>query len=199
MTVQEYLDFEATSETKHDYVDGYLVDVRAMAGTTVDHSRIERNWIMALSKRLDGKPCEAFGSSLKVRAAKRTNYRYPDLSVGCKPLQFDDRESTSRTLLNPTLVVEILSDSTGSEDRGQKFTEYREIESFREYVLTSQSAPSVEVFYKRDDGQWLFNFSSGLEASIKLLSLGIEVPLSEIYAGVTFPKPDAAPVDPSTN
>ncbi len=186
MTVEEYLEFEKNSEEKHDYIDGYLVDVRAMAGTTANHSRIQRNWLTALSRRLEGNPCEAFGSDLKVRSIRQARYRYPDVSVGCRPLEFDEKEGSQRTLLNPKLIIEILSDSTANQDRDDKFKEYLTIESFREYVLTSQHLPVVETFYRNDDGQWVFNYVHGLDATIKLSSLGVEAPLREIYAGVEF-------------
>lgn len=186
MTVEEYLEFERNSDAKHDYVDGQVIDVRAMAGTTAEHASIQLNWLVALANRLQGKPCRPFGSDLKVRAVQRTRYRYPDLSVVCHPIEYDPRESTHLTLVNPKLIVEILSDSTEIQDRGDKFKEYLQIDSFREYVLTSQRLPIVETFFKRDDGQWLFNFSRGLDAAVKLQSLGIEVPLREIFAGVEF-------------
>ncbi len=188
MTVEEYLEFEKNSEAKHDYVDGQVIDVRAMAGNTVNHSRIERNWMVALTTRLAGKPCEPFGSTLKVRTSRRVKYRYPDLSVACPPLRFDPKEGDQLTLLNPTLIIEVLSDSTQAQDRDEKFKEYMEIESFREYVLTSQHRPLVETFYRRDDGSWILNFARGLDAVAKLGALGIEVPLSEIYGGIDFPK-----------
>jgi len=186
MTVEEYLEFERNSDAKHDYVDGQVIDVRAMAGTTANHSRIQLSWSVALRHRLEGMPCEPFGSDLKVRSSRQRAFRYPDLSVACRPLEFDPRESGELTLLNPRLIIEILSDSTEKQDRDEKFKEYLTIESFREYVLTSQYRPSIETFYRRDDGQWLFNFTRGLDAAVKLQSLGIEVPLREIFAGVEF-------------
>jgi len=187
MTVNEYLEFERSSPDKHDYVNGDLIDVRAMAGTTGEHSAITANWLIALGARLKDRPCRPFDSNLKVRSAKRTNYRYPDLSVACKPIQYDPREGANLTLLNPTLIVEILSESTEAQDRVEKFAEYREMESFREYVLTAQKSPYVETFFLQDDGQWVMSFTHGLDKVVKLRSLGIEVPLSEIYVGVEFP------------
>ncbi len=130
MTIEEYLEFERTSEVKHDFVDGDLIDVRAMAGGSANHSVITLNWGAALLRRLNGKPCRAFDSNLKVRAQHSVKFRYPDLSVACPPLEFDPQESAQLTLLNPKLIIEVLSDSTEARDRGVKFAEYREIASF---------------------------------------------------------------------
>jgi len=194
MTVEEYLAYEETAEEKHDYVDGKLIDVRAMAGGTSEHSMIELNWAAALLRKLEGKPCRPFSSNLKVRARKKVRYRYPDLSVACQPFEYDDRESSHRTLLNPTLIVEILSSSTESQDRGKKFSEYREIESFREYVLTAQHKPYVEVYFRLDDGQWMVNFTEGMDGIVRLRSLDIELPVKDLYVGVQFPVvPDEEP------
>lgn len=191
MTVDQYLEFERTSDIKHDFVAGSLIDVRAKAGTTESHGRIQVSWLVALHRALDGKPCEPFGSDLKIRSARRATYRYPDISVAYRPLEFDPRESAHLTLLNPKLIIEILSDSTEMQDRTDKFTEYREIDSFREYVLTSQNAPHVECYYRQDDGRWLVSYVRGLDKIVKLQSLDIEVQLREIYAGVEFPPENA--------
>jgi len=186
MTVQEYLEFERTSPEKHDYVDGFIVDVRSMAGNNFNHSLIVMNWGGEIRARLKGKPCFAFDSNLKVRSKRIARYRYPDVSVACEPFEFDPAEKSQTTLMNPKLIVEVLSDSTERTDASFKLLDYVAIDSFREYVLTSQHEPLVITFFREDDGRWIFTPFRGMESSVKLQSLDMEIPLRDLYAGVVF-------------
>jgi Uma2 family endonuclease len=186
-TVAEYLAFDEQSEEKYDLVDGYLEPVLGMAGGTIEQAGMNANIIAEIHAALKGKPCRVYDSNLKVRIGHKKKYRYPDALVICGQPQFDPDDRRRSTVLNPVLVVEVVSDSSERRDRVTKFGEYREIESFREYVLVSQGEPLVEVYYKQDDGTWLFTPTHGLEAAATLRSLGAAVPMGGIYAGVAFP------------
>lgn len=194
-TVDEYLRIERDSTEKHEYRDGEIV---AMAGGTVAHSRIMANCIAAWWNRLRGGPCAPFDSNLRVRIARRTLYSYPDVTVICGPPELDPDDTRGETVTNPRLVGEVLSPSTESYDRRTKFDRYRQLESFREYVLVSQDTPRVETFYRRDDDTWVFAVATGLDGTIRLSSLAIDVPLSEVYAGVEFPPEPPTPDEVSS-
>ena len=194
MTVEEYLRFEAAAaDVRHEFRDGVAV---AMSGGTYTHSQIIVNVGGELRSRLKGKGCTTLESNMRVRIPRKAKYYYPDLPVVCGSPEFDPAGPAETTLLNPRLIVEVLSDSTEAFDRGAKFTDYREIESLREYVLVSQHAPLVEVYLRQDDGTWRFQPSAGLAATARLQSIGIELPLAEVYAGVTLP-PAAEPDGPA--
>lgn len=186
-TYAEWYEIIQTSETKYDFIDGYLVDIRAMAGGTENHARITFNAIRVIGNLLDGKPCRGNSSDMAVRAKHMARYHYPDISIVCEQSEFEPDDQKRLVLLNPRVIIEVLSDSTEGHDRGEKFRDYIEIESLREYVLVSQDKALVESFTRRDDGTWLFRFWTGLDATAKLSSIGIELPLKQVFAGITFP------------
>jgi Uma2 family endonuclease len=190
-TPEEYLRLERNATERHQYFQG---EIFAMAGGSPEPSRIIANIIRSIGNRLEGSPCSVFDSNLRVRIPKTTLYTYPDVTVVCGPLQFDPLDSRRETVLNPTLIVEVLSPTTEAYDRGGKFENYRSIEPFREYVLVSQDVARVEAFLRRPDGAWLYTPAAGLEIEIRLHSLEITLPLAELYAGVTFPLPPLQPV-----
>lgn len=167
-----------------------------MAGGSADHSLIAANVIGELRSRVQGKPCRVYDSNLRVRIPKTVLYTYPDATVICGPRQIDPDDPTGETILNPRVIVEVLSPSTEAYDRGEKFGRYRQLDSLEEYVLVSQLTPRVEVFYRQGDGTWLFDAASELTATARLRSLKIELPLADVYAGIEFAAslPDAAPV-----
>jgi Uma2 family endonuclease len=182
-SVEEYLRLERDSSEKHEYRDG---EILAMAGGTADHSLILANTIRELGNRLKGKPCRLYESNLRVKIARKVLYCYPDATVVCGPSQFDPQDAHKTTIINPRVIIEVLSPSTEAYDRGAKFTRYREIESFEEYVLIAQDEPSVETFLRQADGTWSFAAYSGRDAVAKVRCLGVELPLAEVYAGVEF-------------
>ena len=128
-----------------------------------------------------------YDRNLRIRIPRTTLYTYPDVSVVCGPLQSDPLDGRGETVLNPTLVVEVLSATTEAWDRGGKFDNYQQIESLREYVLVSVAKPRVEVFFKQPDGTWRYSVASGVESAARLDSVGVELPLAEAYSGVEFP------------
>ena len=186
LTPEEYLRRENDSSVKHEYYRG---EVFAMAGGTFEHSRIIANVIRELGTRLKGTPCGVQDSNLRVRVARTTLYAYPDASVLCGEPAFDPLDSRRMTLTNPALLVEVLSPTTESWDRGGKFDNYRQIDSLREYVMVSWDAARVETYLRQPDGRWLFAAALGLAATARLESIGVELPLAEVYGGVTLPEP----------
>lgn len=184
-TPEEYLRREHDAAEKHEYYHG---EVFAMSGGTFEHSRITANVIRELGNRLVGTPCGVQESNLRVRVPRTTLYTYPDASVLCGDPQFDPLDTGRRTLTNPTLLVEVLSPSTESWDRGGKFDNYRLIDSLREYVLISWDAPRVETYQRQPDGKWVFAAALGLSAAALLNSIHVELPLAEVYRGVSLPE-----------
>lgn len=133
--------------------------------------------------RLKDRPCAAYDSDLRIKCPTGL-YTYPDVSVVCGDLEFDDEQND--TVLNPMLLVEVLSKSTEAYDRGKKFDHYRTIASLREYVLVSQDEPMVQRFIRNGDGTWNLSVASNLDGSLVATSIGIDLPLAEIYERVEF-------------
>ncbi len=181
-TVEEYLAFEAKSERKHEYYDG---EIFAMAGTSPDHGRIILNIARILGNQFLDKPCEVFASDLRVRTRKNL-YTYPDLVIICEELQLEGQDP--QTLINPRLLIEVLSPSTEHYDRTTKFKHYKTIASLNEYVLVSQLEPRVEVFTMSDDGGWPEEpvIYSGLEAMATFAAVPCQLPLADLYRKVEF-------------
>ena len=191
-TPAEYLRRERAAEYRSEY---YAGEIFAMAGGSPRHSLIKLNISAMLRDRLLKLPCTPYDSDLRIRIPTGL-YTYPDVSVICGELAFDDEHKD--TVLNPTVLVEVLSPTTEAYDRGKKFDHYRRIESLREYVLVSQDEPRVERFLRNDDGTWTLAIASGLSDSIALPSLGLTLPLSEVFAKVDFTAEEApSPVQPA--
>ncbi len=184
MSPRDYLRCERTAEFKSEFFDG---EVFAMSGGSPRHSLLKANVIRELGNGLKGHPCTAYDSDLRVKVEATGLYTYPDASVICGPLEFDD--DVRDTVLSPTLLVEVLSPSTEAYDRGKKFNHYRRIESLREYLLVSQDEAKIERFQRNADGTWTLTEASGLEASLHLPSLGIDLSLREVYEKVDFSEP----------
>ncbi len=180
MTPEEYLVWERAAETKHEYKDG---KVYAMAGASRQHARITLNLSRHLGNALAGKSCEPFNSDLRVWIPRRRAYNYPDAVVVCGEPQFLDNQFD--TLLNPVLIIEVLSPSTARRDWSTKFRDYRSLDSFAEYVVIAQDERSVEHFVKREDGIWAIQ-EVGDELS--LVSVPVVLTMDDIYARVEFPE-----------
>jgi Uma2 family endonuclease len=178
MTQEEYLAFERASEEKHEYADG---EIFAMSGGTREHSLAAANVLGELRSALLDRPCEVHGSDMKIKAAATRKYHYPDVSVVCGQPLFEDE--TRDVLLNPKLIVEVLSDSTERYDRGDKFTSYRTLDTLEDYVLVSQTAVLVEHYHRLPDGMWLYR-ALGPGERLALGSLGCEIPVERIYLKV---------------
>lgn len=177
LTGAEYLEIERAAEFRSELVEGEMV---AMSGGSFEQSTVISNLVGELRNRLKGRPCP----DLRVFAPESNLYTYPDVVVVCGQPQFlDDRRDT---LLNPTLLAEVLSPSTERYDRGRKFAHYREIPSLTEYLLVAQDEPRIESYVRAEDGRWIFREATGLEATLELPSLGIQLPLAEVYDQVDF-------------
>ncbi len=186
MTPTEYLKIERAAEFRHEYINGEMF---AMSGGSPQHSLIKMNVGGELRDKLKGRPCTAFDSDLRIQISATGVYTYPDISVVCGELEFDDDQHD--TVLNPTLLVEVLSDSTEAYDRGKKFEHYRRIASLREYVLISQKSPIIERYLRNPDETWTLTAVIGLDASIHLPTIDVTLSLAEVYDRVAFDDPES--------
>jgi Uma2 family endonuclease len=182
-SVEEYLEIERNSELKHEYISGEIV---AMAGATRAHNLITGNIAQRLMNQLEGKPCETYSNDMRVRTTP-SDYTYPDVVVVCDEPQFEDVELD--TLLNPTVVIEVLSKTSEARDRGEKFSDYRTIQSVRDIVFVSQHKPRVEHYVRQANDEWTLHDVTDPAGVIKLSSIGCTLTLAEIYERVEFPPP----------
>jgi Uma2 family endonuclease len=176
LSVEEYLALERQTRERHEYLNGELF---AMGGASFRHNAIVANLSGALYARLRGGPCRALTNDMRIQVTATGLYTYPDVVVVCGEPRFGDGELD--TLLNPTLIVEVLSPSTEAYDRGQKFAHYRTIESLAEVVLVSQERVAVERFSRLPEGGWLFSEANRLEDRIPLPAIGCDLSLAEVY------------------
>lgn len=177
----EYLRRERAAEFKSEYLHG---EVFAMAGGSPNHSLIAANFVREAGNGLKTKPCSVFTSDLRIKVEATDLYTYPDASIVCGELQFDD-ESLD-TIVNPAVIVEVLSESTEKYDRGRKAEHYRQIRSLKELVLIAQDQYHVERFMRQADGTWLFQEVKSLDQCITLDSIEIPLLMAELYRGVRF-------------
>ena len=178
---EEYLAMEELTETRHELINGV---VEAMSGNTYSHLRIVRNLLAQLDGRLQGGPCEIFCNDLRVKVELTDDYFYPDLVGVCGTPVFD--RLSHITLLNPRMLIEVLSPSTEAYDRGQKFLHYQQIPTLCEYVLVSQGAARVELFTRGESSAWTYKVFAGPGATITFASVDCTVPLADIYRDVVF-------------
>ncbi len=181
LTPEQYLEADRAADFKSEYFAGRMY---SMAGGTYPHAAIILNVGAELRQALKLRPCTVTTSEARLRVALEGLYTYPDAMVVCGEAKFVD--SQRDTVLNPTLIVEVLSKSTEGYDRGFKFAQYRKLESLREYVLVSQSEPRVEKFLKSAEGLWVLSESVGLDASCRFESLDCQILLADVYHKVTF-------------
>jgi Uma2 family endonuclease len=181
-TLEEYIELEKNSDEKYEYFDG---EVFAMAGGSPDHARICANLNAMLQQKLRGGNCEAFNSDLRIKVPSARPYRYPDVTVVCGEQQYEEIHGL-QALVNPVLIVEAPFSSTAAYDLNEKFIAYRSIESFREYLLISQTRPHVIQYVRQPGGKWLRGDVSGLESEIALESIEVTLSLREIYERVKF-------------
>lgn len=185
LTPEEYLAFERGAEYKNEYVDG---EVFAMTGASREHNLITINLGREVTQQLRGRPCEAYASEMRVRIPGR-GYMYPDLVIVCDEPRFEDGHLD--TLLNPTVIVEVLSESTERYDRGKKFSLYRTIESLAEYVLVAQDEYRVEQYVKQPDARWLLSDHRSPGDVVELASVRCAFALRDVYEKVTLPPGDS--------
>ncbi len=179
LSAEEYLAFERYSEEKHEYFDG---EIFAMTGASRQHNRVAFNLAGTLYPQLRGRPCDAFVGDMRIRVDATGLYTYPDLVVVCGEPRFADAEVD--TLLNPTVIFEVLSPSTEAYDRGKKFAHYRSIESLAELVLIAQERVEVEQYVRQPGGKWLLQAVSRLEDHLALAAIGCELSVAALYERV---------------
>jgi Uma2 family endonuclease len=185
ITPEEYLALERKAQHRSEYVNGRIY---AMTGASRSHNRIVLNLGAGLHAQLRGGPCEAFVTDMRVKVSSTGLYTYPDVVGVCGEPRFEDAQLD--TLLSPTVILEVLSESTEGYDRGEKFAHYRRLESLREYVLVAQDRLRVEHF-ARDGERWVMTEVSGAEGILELPAIGCRVALREAYERVEFAPEDA--------
>jgi Uma2 family endonuclease len=178
LSEEEYLEFEKSSESKHEFFKG---EVFAMAGAEPRHNKIFSNVFGNLFIKLKGKPCQPYGSDLRIHVPENTLYTYPDISVICG--DFISSQKDKDAVVQPTVIFEILSPSTKNYDRGDKFRLYREIPTLRGYVLVDSDSISVEAFHLNVNKHWELEEFRSIETTLKLYPLDITLPLKDIYEG----------------
>jgi Uma2 family endonuclease len=184
-TLEEYLELDRTSEERLEYWNG---EIFCMSGGSEWHYEIEGNVFAFLKSHLRERGCRVFTGNVRVKVPSAPPYRYADVSALCGEAKFEEIGGVD-ALVNPQLIVEVLSPSTEAYDRGDKFTHYKSIPTLREYLLVAQHRPHVTRLYKQDDGAWIHTEVNDLESTLTLTSLGCDLPLTEIYAGVGFDAP----------
>ncbi|MEZ4526272.1 MAG: Uma2 family endonuclease [Desulfobacterales bacterium] len=179
---EEYLEMERASESKSQYIDG---EIFAMAGASRNHNRISSNLVRAIGNQLVNTSCNVYSSDMKVKI-DRTKYTYPDIVITCEKEDFEDESED--VLLNPLIIIEILSDSTEAYDRGKKFAFYQRIPSVKEYFLVSQHWCCVERYVRQDSRIWRYSAFQEADSLVVFSSVNCELPIAEIYRNIVFRK-----------
>jgi Uma2 family endonuclease len=188
MTMEEYIEFDKNNEGRWEYFDGEVID---MAGGSVSHNRISRNLIGIFDRKLEGGTCEAFAEGMRIKVPKALPYRYPDVVVVCGEMIIEKIQG-QEMLVNPLLIIEVLSSSAEGYDHGSKFTAYQSIESFREYLLIAQDRPHITQYARQPEGQWLRKDIEGIGSVLKLACMDCEITFDEIYRLVKFSPTEGA-------
>jgi Uma2 family endonuclease len=176
LTPQEYLSLERSSDIKSEYFNG---EVFAMSSASENHNLIVTNIISELRSQLKGRPCKVYPGDMRVKVSQTGLYTYPDVTALCGKAVFEDEYRD--TLINPAVIIEVLSKSTEAYNRGVKFCHYRKLESLVEYVLVSQDKVLIEHYSRQSDNQWLLSAIDSIEGSVTLSSVQCTLALSEVY------------------
>ena len=183
-SLEEYLELEKSNEEKFEFWNG---NVWSMSGARFAHNQIVMNLSVSLDNRISENGCQVLPSEMRIKVPSYSPFRYPDLSALCGTPILEEIGGIEM-LVNPQLIVEVLSDSTEAFDRGDKFSYYKSIPSFTEYLLVAQHRPHVSQFVKHGDGFWANFELNDLDDTVELRSVGCSIPLIAIYRGVTFPQ-----------
>lgn len=181
LTVQQYFALEETAEMKHEYYRG---SIYAMTGASARHNLIVANMIAMLHGQLRGSPCRVFPSDLRLKVEQTGLYTYPDISVICGTISFD--EGRQDTVVNPTILIEVLSPSTENYDRGQKFEHYRTIRTLQEYIVVAQDRVHIEQYIRQDEHRWLLVDFLAVDQTVEIGAINCTLPLESVYEYVTF-------------
>lgn len=183
MTPQEYLTAERVAPDRSEYVNG---EMRPRFYGGPQHSLVSANLTGVIGRQLRGKPCRVYACDLRLHVPATGLYAYADLSAVCGPVRVvEDGEGDN--LLNPTFLGEVYTPETEAFDRGERLWHYQRIETLREYLLVARDRARAESFFRLNGGDWQLTTAEGLRANLKLRSLGVELPLAEVYAGAEFP------------
>lgn len=186
LSEEEYLTLERAAETKSEFYDGEMF---AMAGARENHILISGNISYELNRQLRRRPCRVYANDMRVKVEPGGLYTYPDLVAVCQPPRFlDDRRDT---LLNPQVIIEVLSDSTEAYDRGNKAAFYRRSPSLTDYLLVSQKHPHLEHYHRQADNLWTLTEITDPDAALRLDVLDCSLRLADVYENVTFDDPGA--------
>ncbi len=180
-TIEEYLEMENAATEKHEYYQG---EIFAMSGTKMPHNRIASNTLIGFGKKLTGKPCKPYGSDLRIHIEKNTLFTYPDISIICGEVITLNNDDWN--VLNPVVIIEILSPSTKNYDRGEKFKLYRDIATLKEYILIDSESISIESFYINEHGNWELKEYKSINETVYLQAIQTSLELREIYEGTTL-------------
>ncbi len=186
---EEYLAAEREAATRSEYFNG---EVYAMAGASREHVAIVANLTYLFVGQFKGRPCSTFTNDMRLKVSETGLYAYPDVMALCGEPHFED--SAADTLTNPSVIIEVLSESTERYDRGDKFAHYRRLASLRDYVLVSQRRPRLEHYTRRGE-DWVLREIDGLDAVLRLPDIGCELPLADIYDKLTFAVTAMLPAD----
>jgi len=181
ITIEEYLEMESTSLEKHEYYKG---EIFAMSGALVPHNRIAKNFLTILAFKLRGKTCEPFGSDQRIHIEANTLFTYPDISIICGELLTLNNDNWN--VLNPSVIIEVLSKSTKNYDRGEKFKLYRDIPTLKEYILVDSESIHIEVFRLNENNHWELEEYNSFIALLEIKAIHESFLINEIYEGVTF-------------
>ena len=179
LTPEAYLALERKSETKHEYFGGEMF---AMVGASKRHNLITANIIRILGNQLLDRPCNVYPSDMRVKVSATGKYTYPDVVVACEEEKFDDAEND--TLLNPVVIIEVLSESTEAYDRGKKFKQYQYIESLTEYLLVSQDPYRIEQYVRQKNNEWRYIEYQSADDVLRINVIGCQFALKDVYAKV---------------
>ena len=176
MTPEEYLALERQAEYKSEYFDG---EIFSMSGASPNHNQITANVLAEIHAQFKKRPSRVYVNDMRVKVSPTGLYTYPDIVALCDKSRFDDTQKD--TLLNPTVLIEVLSDSTANYDRGIKFKHYRTLDSLKEYLLVAQDEYHIEHYVRQANNQWLLSETSDLQDVIELHSINCRLALTDIY------------------
>lgn len=182
MSTEEYLELERVSEVKHEYFDG---EIFAMVGASLNHNQISGNIFGVLWSQLKQSPCRPFVNDLRVKVQQLDKYTYPDIVVACGDIELE-KVNGMETLLNPIVIIEVLSDSTESYDRGTKFHHYQLIKSLQEYILVSQYSCLIEKFIRCNGNVWKYLSYDNVEKPVLIEAVKCELRLTDVYQGIEW-------------
>ncbi|MEP7230168.1 MAG: Uma2 family endonuclease [Ginsengibacter sp.] len=181
ISIEEYLEMENTSMEKHEYYKG---EIFAMSGAKVPHVMISDNILTVLKQKLKGKSCKPFGSDLRIHIEVNTLFTYPDISIICGEIITLDNDDYN--VLNPAVIIEVLSKSTKNYDRGEKFKLYRDIPTLKEYILADSESIHLEVFRLNENNHWELEEYNAVENFLFIKAIDEKIGISEIYEGVNI-------------